>query len=377
MPYIFHGKRKAENKMKIWSYFFFYFIRTVLAVLCLILIIYLIITYLENLLYYTELFSVSPKIKFLYYFWQIPDLVVNILPFAVLIAGVISHWTFARSGEVTALRSAGMSLISISFPFICGAVLLSFANFTIAEVVRPSAFKKYSYIKREVVNKKPPRNIFEKTAWIKSERGTLHFEEYIESKKVLENPEYFLFSENYGSLKQIVRSKQAQFDQTTNSWVLTNASIVNFSNQNSRNLVNVENYVTDVHIAPPKVLKSIITSNEISFFKLRSLIASARQASLPISDRIFDYYLKTSVPFSCLIFLLFSIPFAAQSERKETSYIKILLCLLLTTCYWFGNIAFKKLAISGFLPPFIAAWSLNIAFTIIALFVIAKQEKPS
>ena len=363
--------------MKIWWHYFLYICRTTLAVLFLILMVYYVITYLENLLYYFKAHPSPSKIKFLYYFWQLPDLVVQILPFSVLIAGVIVHWTIARSNEVTALRSAGASLLRISFPFICGALFFGAIHFTVAEFIRPNAFKKFFYVKNQLIEKKPDQNIFEKTTWITADRGVLHFSEYIEPTKTLNNPEYFLFNEDYTELCSIARSPVAHFDSLKKTWVLNNATVIDLSNTKHHTVGQVDRYETDLSFAPPKVLKETISSTDIGFFKLKHLIESAEDANLKISDRLFDLYAKTALPFSSLIFLLFTVPFANQSERKESSYFNILLCLLLTSAYWFGNLAFKKLAIGDVLPPFLAAWSLNIFFLIFALIVIAKQDKPS
>lgn len=363
--------------MKIWLYYFLYFFRTVLAVLALILMVYYVITYLENLLYYFKFYPVTPKVKFLYYFWQLPDLIVQILPFSVLIAGVIVHWTIARAGEVTALRSAGSSLLKISFPFICCALVFGALHFAVAEFIRPHSFRKFSYIKNQVIEQKIDQNIFEKTSWIKSGNSILHFSQYIEPTHTLDNPEYFVFNSNYTAIESIIRSHDAQFDNVKKIWVLNKATMLDLSNPNKHMVKQIESYETDITFSPPKVLKEAVSSTDVSFFKLRKIIESARDANIKVSDRLFDLYLKTSLPFSSVIFLLFTIPFAAQSERKESSYFNILLCLALTTTYWFGNLAFKKLAINELLPPFIAAWSLSIIFTIAALIVIAKQDKPS
>ncbi len=363
--------------MKIWSYYFWYFCRTVFAVLFLILLIYYVITYLENLLYYFNSHPTTPKVKILYYLWQMPDLIVQILPFAVLIAGIIAHWGIARASEVTALRSAGRSLLSISFPFICGAILYGIIHFSVAEFIRPYTFKKFSYVKNQLIENKSDQNIFEKTTWIKSESGILHFSEYKESTKTLNNPEYFSFDESYSNLNFLVRSRVAKFDAKKQIWVLPQATAIDLSNPQLHSVSQIQSYETDITFAPPKILKDAVKSTDLSFFQLRKLIQSAQNANLVVPDRVFDLYLKTSLPFSSLIFLLFTIPFAAQSERKESSYFNILICLALTTSYWFGNLALKKFAVSGLLPPFVAAWSLNILFCVFALIVIAKQDKPA
>lgn len=360
--------------MRIWRYFFLSFIKTVLAVLSLILILYLIITYIENSLYYFKGKSFQPNNVFFYYFWQIPDIALQILPFSVLISGVILHWSISRSGEISALRSAGMSLWRISFPFICGAIFYVIVHLVVSEFIRPYSFKKFYHVKYNLIEHVPEKDIFIKTTWIKSQSGILHFSEYNNLTQTVQNPEFFALSES--NIQLIARSDDAKFDQQKNTWILENASVTQFQNMEIKTTY-VSQFETDVHFAPPKILKENVDSNELSFFELSKLVDVAKRANIQVSSRVVDLYFKLSVPFSSLLFLLFTIPFALQRERQEASYFSILVCLGLTSTYWLTNLVLKNLASNAVIPPILAAWGLNIIFGILGIFVIAKLDKPA
>lgn len=369
--------------MKIWLYFFSSFIRTVFYVLFLIVVLYLVITHIENSLYYFVKYpNISKNLIILYYVWQLPDICLQFLPFAVLIGGIISHWTLSRSGEISALRSSGMSLWRISFPLSCGALFYVVVHLCIAEFIRPGALKEFYKVKYYHIQHMDDPDPFIKTHWVKSKNGALYFDEYDHTTQTLKNPQYFEFDssdskQNIATVKLVARSTISFFDTKKNQWILENPTLTLFTTTQKYENLTVGKFETDVSFAPPKLLKANISSDELNYFQLSKLIDSARQAGVKMTDRLTDLYLKISMPFSSFLFLLFTVPFAMQKERQDASYFSILLCILLTSAYWFGNLALKTFATRGLMPPFFAAWGLNIVFCLIAVFIIVKLDKPA
>jgi len=369
--------------MKIWLYFFSTFLRTVLYILLLIITVYFIITHIENSLHYFINYpNLSKHVMGLYYFWQLPDIILQFLPFAVLIAGVIVHWTLSRSGEVAALRGSGLSLWKVSFPLVCGALFYVCIHICIAELIRPHALREYYKVKLYQIEHQNLQDPFVANHWVKSQNGALYFDEYDNQTKSLKKPQYFEFNSTNSdsdlpTVKLVAKSESAFFDDHAKRWVLDNPSLTLYTTPQKYNNLKVEKFTTDVAFEPPKILKPDVNSDELSYFQLSKLIVAAQEANVKITDRLVDLYFKISAPFASLLFLLFTVPFATQQERREASYLSILLCILLTAAYWFGNVALKSLAIRGFLHPFIAAWALNIIFCVIAAFVIVKLDKPS
>lgn len=369
--------------MKIWLHFFLSFIKTVFYVLLLILTLYLVITHIENSIYYFVKYpQISTNLIILYYFWQLPDILLQFLPFAVLISGIILHWTLSRSGEISALRSSGMSLWRISFPLSCGAILYVLLHFFIAEILRPHALKEFDRIKHDKIEHIREQDPFVKTHWVKSQNGALYFDEYDSATKTLKNPQYFEFDSkkttyDISTIKLVARSEISFFDLQTKKWILKDPSLTLFTiGQNYQNL-HVKTFETDVSFAPPKILKENVSSDELNYFELSKLVNSAQHAQVKMTNRITDLYLKISTPFASFLFLLFTVPFATQKERQETSYFSILICVFLTAAYWFGNLTLKNLAVRGVLHPFIAAWGLNILFCLLAVIMIVKLDKPA
>jgi lipopolysaccharide export system permease protein len=69
--------------------------------------------------------------------YQIPYILPIAIPISCLIAAMILFQRMSHSSELTALRSSGISLSSISYPLILSAFLLSVINFTVASELTP------------------------------------------------------------------------------------------------------------------------------------------------------------------------------------------------------------------------------------------------
>ena len=78
------------------------------------------------------------KIKFYYYYWQVPAITIQLMPFAVLIGGIVTNWLLAKHGEISALRAAGMSMFlyfnSINFS---RSLFFTMGHFVLNEFVLP------------------------------------------------------------------------------------------------------------------------------------------------------------------------------------------------------------------------------------------------
>ncbi|WP_397599563.1 LptF/LptG family permease [Silvanigrella sp.] len=361
--------------MRIWWYIASQYLKTVLNILLFSLGIYFIITYMEESQHYFDGYEVSNKIKFLYYFWQIPGITIQLMPFAVLIGGILTNWMLAKHGEISALRAAGLSMMKISIPLIFVGFFFTLAQFMISELILPVSSTHYQRIRKVDVERKENEVVFTESTWLKAKGTVLHFEKYNEQKQELFNVEYFKW-ENQSSLKQIVHAKSGYFDENIGNWVLRNAIVTNFDISSSISKTEVKPiYVTNVDFAPPKVLNQSSESNQLSYWQLNKIIEDAQAAGTNVSDRIVDLYFKLSSPFANLLFVFLTIPFALRKERQEEKYIGIVICLVTALVYWFGNLALRSFAIKGSLNPLLAAWIMNILVIFLSYMLIRKLDK--
>lgn len=361
--------------MVIGRYLFLQFFKSILSVLLFTLALYFILTYMEESQHYFSSYHPSQKTIFLYYFWQVPSVIVQLLPFTILIGGIITNWILAKNGEIAALRAAGLSMLKISVPFILVGLFFSLLQFYLNECMIPKTSTKFLNVKNYEIEKKSQDNIFSESKWLRTKKSVLHYEEYEELAQILKKPEIFVFGEN-GFANQIVQAKRASFDDRVGSWVFQNAIVTNFdSNSKVTNIEVKPIYVTDIDFAPPKVLKRTSDSNQLSYWELKKIIDEAQIAGTNVSDRLVDLQLKLSSPFANLLFVFLTLPFALRKERQEENYIGIIFCLVAALIYWFGNLSLRNLAVKGELHPIFAAWFMNVFIGILCFLFVRKLDK--
>jgi len=359
--------------MKIWNYIAFQYLKSVLGVLLFILGLFFILTYMEDSQHYLNNYNPSWRVVFLYYFWQVPSITIQFLPFTILIGGIICNWILARHGEISALRAAGLSVINIAAPMLCVGLLFTVGQFILSEVVLPYSMTQFLRVRNVSIEKKPDDLLFIESKWLKSQDEILHFDTY--DKQELQMVEFFK-SDATGHLTQIVHANSGYFDTNKKRWVLRSALVTNFDV--TANLLGTEiqgNYATHISFEPPKLLSQTRESSELSYWQLEKLIVEAEQAGANVSDRIADLYMKMSAPFGNLLFIFLTIPFALRKERQEETYLGIIICVAIALLYWMGTMALRSFAAKGVLNPLFAAWIMNILLAFLDYMFVRKLDK--
>lgn len=361
--------------MRIWWYIASQYLKTAISILIFSLSLFFILTYMEDSQHYFDGRNISGRTLFLYYFWQLPLMTIQFMPFAVLIGGIITNWLLAKHGEISALRAAGLSIMKISIPLIFVGLFFTLSQFLLSEFVLPTSSTNFYRVRYVEVEGKKNVNVFTESTWLKSKDTILHFKKYNEEKEELFEVEYFK-SEGSSHLKQIVYANSAYFDENIKTWVLRAAIATNFNELSKITKIDIKPlYVTNIDFAPPKVLKQSSESNQLSYWHLKKIIEEAEAAGTNVSDRIVDLYYKISGPFANLLFVFLTIPFALKKERQEEKYIGIIICLAAALIYWFGNLALRNFAIKGTINPLFAAWAMNILLATLSYTLLRKLDK--
>jgi len=96
-----------------------------------------------------------------------------------------------------------------------------------------------------------------------------------------------------------------------------------------------------------------------------------------------EIHKKYSIPFACVVFVLVGSPLAIRMSRSGMN-MAIGLSILFFLVYYVCLIGGEKLADRGFTTPFLAMWSPNIGFSVLALLLLKKAaseqalfERPS
>src|SRR5438270_3705785 len=96
-------------------------------------------------------------------------------------------------------------------------------------------------------------------------------------------------------------------------------------------------------------------------------------ASAAINEFTLDYYLRFSIPLSCLIFAIMAAPLSLRFARGG-SFWGILLSIVLGFVYYNTIFFAKIMGTNGVIPPVVAGWSQDILFGLFGVFLIMREE---
>lgn len=363
--------------MILWSYFFRTYLKNLFSVIAFILTLYYLISYMERNVRYFSKYKASFKVIFEFFFFEFPYVFCQVLPFSVLISGIITMFIFGRNGEISATQAAGMSIWKISIPFFTVGFLATSLSFSVGEFLLPSSMREYKRISRVKIEGRSLAELFFEGRWIKSENKILHFNDYDEVKQEIIKPEFYVFEDDYTAVSKIAYADKGIFDSLKGVWTLIDGVVTHFSSVETKRLTSESFKSLDTRIekSPPKIINQDIDSSMLSFRQLYRYMKEAKEAGTNIFDRQVDLHMKLSLPFLNFLFIFLIFPFAFVRERRKETYFGIILALICGFMAWSGNLALRNFAIRGEINPVLAAWLVNILLLFIGLFYLKKLDK--
>lgn len=321
------------------------------------------------------------------YFVRIPEILVFILPVALLCALLYALTNHARHHELTAIRAAGVSLWRICFPYLIVGLLLSLALFAMNEHWVPDSADREEQIWKRYQEKQPGvagRNVqlnlpFENRrdghSWL---IGAYDFRTDVMTKprvdwKLPGGGKVWLYAERAERVQEV--------------WTFYNA---------------IE-YETPIGVEMRKILQTNTLAmpqfsetpaefkREVKFAnRLKGPGAQSTQLiEIPIVE-IVDYldlhpdlgsndkrWLRTqlqgrlAMPWTCLVVVLIAIPFGAASGRRNI-FVGVASSIGICFAYFVLLKLGLALGTGGYLPAWLAAWIPNATFGIAGFWMMLR-----
>ena len=175
-----------------------------------------------------------------------------------------------------------------------------------------------------------------------------------------------------GELRQRVDADRLYY--TGGGWMLLNAQVRRFNGKQVE-VEKVDSLLrTDFGITPDDLARINIEPEEMNYWDLRGMVRRLQASGIRAGRWQVDIAFKISQPFAAAIIVLFGVPFAAFRRRGGLVLgfgLSLLVCFV-----YFGFIQVGKiLGYNGTISPLVAAWSGNIVFGLIGLYLVFRVPK--
>lgn len=329
-----------------------------------------------------------------YYFYYTPYILVLSLPVAMLLSSLFSLGQLAKHNELTAMKSAGISLYRILFPLFILAFVMSLFVMGFGEILVPITYQKMMEVKTVEIEKgKRETNIILNNVFVQEEDGRIfHLATYDTKEKIGAGALVQRFEEN--RLKEEIRAKKVRWEN--NGWLFEDGVERIFSDSSvelghsedlgkakldTLPLNPTEEYQAfdklfrlDLKIKPEALAKRQKKPDEMGYFELADYVKIKKRSGQVVAKETTDLHLKIAFPFVNFIIVLFGAPLAANPKRSGLA-IGFAISLFISFVYYTLIRMGQSFGYSEKLPPLLAVWAANILFVILGTILLVKAKK--
>ncbi|MEO8909670.1 MAG: LptF/LptG family permease [Gemmatimonadaceae bacterium] len=307
------------------------------------------------------------RIALSYLYW-LPDSMFMVLPAAVLFATVFSIGALTRHSEITAAKASGISFYRFIAPIFVGAMLATVLGLVLGELAPLTNKKRLDILQVNKVNNNNDRYNFAYAA----DGGRVY---KIGALHLLGNSIEGIVIERKGNgpdyPSYVLSSNSAKY-RAGKGWLL-GAGAMHVLIDSVRNLTIGFDSLVDRHFAePPKQLTLAQKApTDMGFRELGRFITSMERSGAEVNELRVERMLKLSIPFTCIVILLFGAPLATSTQRGGAAY-GVGVSLATTVIFLMLIQLMKGIGGKGFIPADLAAWLPSIVFGLVGIFLFAR-----
>ena len=287
---------------------------------------------------------------------RMPEVLVQVIPLAVLMGTILSIGALSRQSEITAMRSGGMSLLRIGRPLFVVGAAISIATFAMEEFLVPPASNKARYLEEVVIGKKNPSTFFRQdNIWFRDRQAILQARLFEPATRSLRGVTLWRLGDDLQPRTRL-DADRALF--TDRGW--------EFRKVSERQLAAS---------APPRTLDTMIVplslkmddlkvvgkrAENMGYFALRRYCSKLEQGGYETTAYRALLQSKLALPFTSLVMVFLGIPFALRSSRSSGIAVGVGVSLGIGFSYYILSAILISFGQAGTLPPLMAAWAANV-----------------
>lgn len=294
-----------------------------------------------------------------YLFYSTPQFVYFLMPIAVLVAALVTIGTLSKTGELTVMRSCGISLYRLAMPLLVAATLWSAGLFLLEERIMAQANKKKTAID-DVIRERVTATIdVTNRHWLAGTRGRVYFYEvYQQRQRIFTNLSIYEVSEApYRVTRHTFVPRAAM---TRGAWSGGPGWVQNFPakgppvqeafDRRTLSLDSVKYFETETRDA-----------EAMTVTQLGEYVKTLKASGLSSGSFDVELHRKYAMPLMTIIMTLIAIPFGVTTGRRGALY-GIGLAIALAFAYQITFVAFGFFGSADLLPAVLAAWAPNVLF---------------
>lgn len=338
-----------------------------------LLTIYLVIDFFEKVRRFLRFDSDALSIL-MYFALKIPWISLQIAPFVILVSTLLTLGLLARSNEITALRSCGISLLWMTSPFLLFASGVSAILLIFSSTIIPLAAQKAEEVRLIHIEKRPaPVAIQVTQPWVRiGNDAIMRINAIGGSGALLRGIQVFHFDQAF-HLDQLTEAAEARY--ASGAWTFVDGNRRLFQSDNTVDLTLFSTHPADIPLIPDDFSSSLTGNSEsMTFREIWNYLSRFRGEGLSFSRLLTDYYGRIAFPLVTVVMVLVGIPLGLRGSgvRGRSIALGIGQSFIVGFLYWTTHSVAIALGRGGALAPMLAGWMANLLFISFALYLLLK-----
>jgi lipopolysaccharide export system permease protein len=348
-----------------------YVIREFLKILGLslssLILIYIVVMFFQKMNVFSK-YNAPFHLIFVYFLYKIPEVTFQwTLPYAILLATLLTLGTLSRHSEITAMKAGGVSLYRITFPLLFIALVISFLSFLGNEYLVPITYQKTRYLLDVQVRKEKPANFKNYKIWYRSDHRILNIHLLDAHKQVLSGFTLYQFDDNFQCTERI---DAREVKWVGGRWRFYDGTVRDFGEGGSIQVTPFKEIELNLGEDWESLRRIGRYSEEMSYGELWTYIEKIQASGYDATRYLVDFYSKLSTPFLNLIMVLIGIPFALKTSRSGGVALSVGTSVMIGFVYGVIFYIFISFGKSGVISPFLSCWTPTLLFGLAGIFTL-------
>jgi lipopolysaccharide export system permease protein len=308
-----------------------------------------------------------------YFLIKIPLIVSQVIPLAILMGVFMTLGGLSRTNELTAMRSGGISLWRVTMPLLVISLLISAGVLAANEYLIPLCAKKSNHILEIEVKGKSPMALKRDHLWLREGDRILNIRLALPEQQALQGVTIFQITDAFSLLAR-TDSPRASFAE--GEWILKNPIVRRFNPESSElaGLERLQEKTIELEKIPSDFRAPERSNEEMGFRELRNLSGKLRSEGYDATRHRVDMHARLASPFACLIMAFLGIPFALKKGRGANLSVGVAISVGIGIAYHILHAILTAFGYSAVLPPLVAAWSANVLFGLLGIWLMLSAR---
>ena len=303
--------------------------------------------------------QVSMRIVLAYYANLVPQVFLDVTPFALMIAVLILLTLLERRQELTALKAAGISLFRLALPVLLVAAAVASGLWVLGESVVPEANRETLRLLDIIKGRETTRSYRSSDRqWLLSRDGEsfYNFLRFDSPTKTLIRFSLFKIDQNM-NLKFYLFTHRIRFED--GAWIADSGWFRQVFPDGTDEFKRITSPMKlEIPEGPEYFSQEYRRPSEMNVRELRKYIKELVESGYRPASLIVRWHQKFAYPLSAFIMVLLALPFGLnRGGRKVSTMQGIAVALGLGIAYFMLVALFGKLGEVDVLPPVVGAWA--------------------